>query len=69
MDGYGYLQGSNPRVRTVPPDRYRVELRKSADARDVLTHAQVLELLESEEFNTKHGKTIAKTLRERWGVG
>ena len=33
-----------------------------------MTRDQVLELLDSAEFASKHGKTIAKALRTQWGM-
>lgn len=32
------------------------------------TQAEIIALLESEEYASRHGKTVAKDLREEWGV-
>lgn len=40
----------------------------SDEAKGELSREDVLDLLESDDYNTKHGKTIAKMLREEWGI-
>lgn len=47
---------------------YIAAMQELTEDSGVMTHDQVLELLDSAEFASKHGKTIAKALRTQWGM-
>lgn len=47
---------------------YIAAMQELTEDSGVMTHDQVLELLDSTEFASKHGKTIAKALRTQWGM-
>lgn len=78
-----FLRGSKRRVKPIAqkvdmastgPDRdayergYNAALEELVEGDSTMTRKHVVEILESTEHSSRHGKTIAKVLRQQWGM-